>query len=248
MTLTLENISLHLGQTEILKNISTRFHPGQLNGLIGINGSGKSMLLKSILKLMPAKGSVSFNGLPLSPLDYSYIPQNSSISANFSVFEIILLGLYQDLSWKISEEEIQKVEEIAQLLHLEDLATRSYRTLSGGQQQMVLLAQALVKAPKLIFADEPTSALDISNQLEYMQCLQQYTQNHHCTTVIILHDLALMSRFIDYFYVLKKGQLIAEGDRQKILCQKVLEDVYHVQLDISKTKDGYLAILPISNL
>lgn len=245
MTLTLKNLSLDIEKTPILKDITCTFEKGQLNGIIGINGSGKSMLLKSILHIEKSYGTVTFNGLKLDPKSYSYISQSNPIEADFSVFEIVLLGLYQDLLWTVQEEQIQKVNQLLKNLHLEHLSHRKFNTLSGGQQQMVLLAQALVKKPQLILADEPTSALDIRNQLEYMNTLRTYTIKNQATTLLVLHDLSLMCRFIDYFYLIEDGQLIKHGPKEAILQEGTLEDLYDVTLDITKTKTGYQSILPI---
>ena len=246
MTLDVQNLSLTLSHKNLIKNISCSFQEGQLNGIIGINGSGKSMFLKSILGLQPSWGKVLYKGHPLDPSKYSYISQSNYIEANFTVFEIVLFGLYQDLLWKVQKDQAQKVMDILKDLHLEDIASRQFNTLSGGQQQMVLLAQALVKKPQLIFADEPTSALDIRNQLEYMTALRAYTLDNQATCLIVLHDLSLMCRYIDYFYLIERGQLIKEGTKDSILEKQTLEDLYAVTMDISATKTGYQSILPIN--
>lgn len=245
MTLSLKNLSLTIEKTPILKDITCRFEKSQLNGIIGVNGSGKSMLIKSILSIQKSCGTVTFNGSKLDPKNYSYISQSNTIEADFSVFEIVLLGLYQDLLWTVQQEQINKVSKILKNLHLEHLSHRKFNTLSGGQQQMVLLAQALVKEPQLILADEPTSALDIRNQLEYMTALKDYTIKNQATTLLVLHDLSLMCRFIDYFYLIENGMLLKHGPKEAILQEETLEDLYEVNLDISKTKTGYRSILPI---
>lgn len=246
MTLDVQDLSLTLGHKKLIKNISCSFQEGQLNGIIGINGAGKSMFLKSILGLQPIRGKVLYKGQHLDPSKYSYISQSNYIEANFTVFEIVLFGLYQDLVWKVQKDQAQKVMDILKDLHLEDIASRQFNTLSGGQQQMVLLAQALVKKPQLIFADEPTSALDIRNQLEYMTALKTYTLDNQATCLVVLHDLSLMCRYIDYFYLIEDGQLIKEGTKDQILEKQTLEDLYEVTMDISATKNGYQSILPIN--
>lgn len=248
MNLTVENLNLNIKDKKILKDINVNFKDSVLNGIIGINGSGKSMFLKSVLGIMNAKGRVSFENKDLNPIDYSYISQSTNLETDFTVYEVILLGLYQNLSWKISEEALKKVDDIIETLNLKNLEGRNFNTLSGGQKQMVLLAQALIKKPRIIFADEPTSALDICNQIEYMKILKDYTYKNKCITLIVLHDLSLMSRFIDYFYVVEKGSINLCGENKNIIKKEVLEDVYNVEIEVTETKNLYKSILPIDTL
>lgn len=248
MNLNVSNINLDISKKNILFNINADFKDSILNGIIGVNGSGKSMFLKSILGITNAFGDVKYNDEKLNPIDYSYISQTVNLETEYTVYEVILLGLYQNLSWKIDEETLTKVDNIIKKLDLELISNRSFSSLSGGQKQMVLLAQALVKSPKLIFADEPTSALDISNQIEYMKILKDYTYKNKCITIIVLHDLSLMSRFIDYFYVIEEGQIVLEGENKNIIKKEVLEDVYNVKVDVTETLNSYKSILPIDTL
>lgn len=248
MNLNVSNINLDISKKNILFNINADFKDSILNGIIGVNGSGKSMFLKSILGITNAFGDVKYNDEKLNPIDYSYISQTVNLETEYTVYEVILLGLYQNLSWKIDEETLTKVDNIIKKLDLELISNRSFSSLSGGQKQMVLLAQALVKSPKLIFADEPTSALDISNQIEYMKILKDYTYKNKCITIIVLHDLSLMSRFIDYFYVIEEGQIVLEGENKNIIKKEVLEGVYNVKVDVTETLNSYKSILPIDTL
>ncbi len=248
MNLNVSNINLDISKKNILFNINADFKDSILNGIIGVNGSGKSMFLKSILGITNAFGDVKYNDEKLNPIDYSYISQTVNLETEYTVYEVILLGLYQNLSWKIDEETLTKVDNIIKKLDIELISNRSFSSLSGGQKQMVLLAQALVKSPKLIFADEPTSALDISNQIEYMKILKDYTYKNKCITIIVLHDLSLMSRFIDYFYVIEEGQIVLEGENKNIIKKEVLEDVYNVKVDVTETLNSYKSILPIDTL
>ena len=171
MSLIVEGIKLKKNNTQILKGISCEFKPGIINGVIGVNGSGKSMFIKSIIKLEHAEGNISFNGSKLKNEDFSYIAQGSEAICDLSVYEVVLLGLYQSLGWSVSKEQMEKVDNVLNRLNLKSMEARNFQTLSGGQRQMVLLAQALVKEPKIIFADEPTSALDLRNQLEYLSII-----------------------------------------------------------------------------
>ena len=110
---------------------------------------------------------------------------------------------------------------------------------------MVFLAQALVKEPKVIIADEPISALDLRNQLSYLNILSQYTKRNSAITIIVLHDLSLISRFTKRIHIIEKGLMTTIGEREEVIRKNILESVYGVEVEINTTKQGFLSILPI---
>lgn len=245
MDLKVYNVNLTKNKTEILKDISCSFKSGVLNGVIGINGSGKSMFLKSIIGLENAKGKVLLDGIGFSNKDFSYIPQDSEATNGMTVFEVVLLGLYNELSWHITEEQVKKTLSVIDELDLNKIRDRDMKTLSGGQRQMVFLAQALVKEPKVIIADEPISALDLRNQLSYLNILSEYTKRNSTITIIVLHDLSLISRFTKRVHIIEKGEMTTIGEREEVIKKSILESVYGVEVEINTTEQGFLSILPI---
>lgn len=245
MDLKVYNISLDKNKTEILKDISCSFKSGVLNGVIGVNGSGKSMFLKSIIGLENAKGKVLLDGIEFSNKDFSYIPQDSEATNGMTVFEVVLLGLYNELSWRIKEEQVSKTLSIIDELDLNEIRDRDMKTLSGGQRQMVFLAQALVKEPKVIIADEPISALDLRNQLSYLNILLQYTKRKSAISIIVLYDLSLISRFTKRIHIIEKGLMTTIGESEEVIKKNILESVYGVEVEINTTEQGFLSILPI---
>lgn len=245
MNLEAIRINLYKSNTQILKDISCAFQPGILNGIIGVNGSGKSMFLKSLIGLESAKGEVLFGGKSFRTDDFSYIPQDSESAHNMTVFDVVLLGLYDELYWRVNSEQLDKTYKIIEELGLSNLCDRKLSTLSGGQRQMVFLAQALVKQPKVILADEPISALDLKNQLSYLNILSRYTEKTSAITIIVLHDLSLISRFAKQIYIIEKGELTTIGNREEVIKKEILESVYGVELEINLTNQGFLSILPI---
>ncbi|CAK1234179.1 ABC-type cobalamin/Fe3+-siderophores transport system [Fructobacillus cardui] len=100
----------------------------------------------------------------------SYIPQKVTADQYFTVFEFILLGLYGDLDFRVNDGQLVAIESVMDELEISDVADQQFADLSGGQQQLVVLAHALVRQPTVIIADEPTSALDIKKQLQYLTC------------------------------------------------------------------------------
>lgn len=131
-------------------------------------------------------------------------------------------------------------------MRLSHLADRDFSTLSGGQKQTILLAQAPIKKPKVIIADEPTSALDLANQLHYIETLKHYIKSQQAIGIIVLHDLTLTSRYADRLYVMQQGQLTAEGTVTDLMTRERLETLYDVKLEISRTLQA-LSLLSPSN-
>ncbi|TDL94165.1 ABC transporter ATP-binding protein [Macrococcus brunensis] len=244
MKLTVNNLSLKKGRNDIVQHVTTAFDAGQLSCIIGVNGSGKSMLLKTLLGLEKGSGTVLLDQAPLSFSDLSYIPQGSE-DLHLTVFEVILLGLHAELNWRVSSEQLTQVEHLLSDMRLSHLADRDFSTLSGGQKQMILLAQALIKKPKVIIADEPTSALDLANQLHYIETLKHYIKSQQAIGIIVLHDLTLTSRYADRLYVMQQGQLTAEGTVTDLMTRERLETLYDVKLEISRTPAGFISIIPI---
>lgn len=244
MTLKIEHLNLKIGDKEILKDISCEFYPGINHAIIGINGAGKSMLIKSIIGIWKATGKITFNGEELKLEDISYLSQLGSVRSNLSVFEIVLLGIYNELNFKVTNDQKKRVIDIIEELNISHLINKKFNNLSGGQKQMVLLGQALISNPKILFLDEPTSALDLKHQLKLFETVNKYNKENGCITLCILHDLTLVSRFSQKTLVLNHGEILEYGDTDEVLKKCYLEDAYGVTLDIERNKRGYLTIMP----
>lgn len=241
MTILVENLTVQKKAKPILKDVNCRFEDGHLSTIIGVNGSGKSVFLKALLGFEKKDGQVTFE----KDHKISYIPQKVTADQYFTVFEFILLGLYGDLDFRVNDDQLQAIESVMDELGIGDLADQQFADLSGGQQQLVVLAQALVRHPTVIIADEPTSALDIKKQLQYLQTLQRYVHRHQIVGIIVIHDLTLAARFSDSLYLMQGGQLISTGNPDQALQQERLEDLYGVELEMKETVDQHLAIIPL---
>ncbi|MDF7627121.1 ABC transporter ATP-binding protein [Lactobacillaceae bacterium L1_55_11] len=240
MTITVQNLNLSKGRQPILKDINARFASGTLTSIIGVNGSGKSMLVKALVGLENYQGEVK-----LADDKVAYIPQSTVSDQYFSVFEFVLMGLYGSLSWQVSDQQVDQVNQVLVDLKLSHLADRKFGALSGGQQQLVVLAQALVGQPTVLIADEPTSALDLNKQLEYLNVVQNYVHQHDIVGIMVIHDLTLAARFSDQIYLMDQGQLTTTGTPDEVLQVEALQNLYGVGLEIMTTRDGHLAVIPL---
>jgi iron complex transport system ATP-binding protein len=225
---------------DVLKGISFKAKPGEITAIIGPNGAGKSTLLKIIAGLLKPKiGSVLLNGVDIAEMSrdervkiVSYLPQENVIPGILTVYEVVLLGRIPYLSWKVKDEDLRITEKFLRDLGLEKYAKRFAHQLSGGERQMVLIAQALVREPKVLLLDEPVSNLDIKNQLEILDLIRKITVAKGITTIVILHDLNLASRFADKLVVLNNGSLYAFGTPMEVLTPEMLAKVYGVEAKV----------------
>lgn len=219
----------------IFENLSINFSKG-FNVILGPNGAGKSTLLKAIFGLLKYKGEIYYDNVNLSKINFnkkteliSYLPQMDLNVSPLTVLEMVLLGRLPELHQKISDEDIKAVTEILKALNIEDLITKKFSELSGGQKKMVFIAQTLVRNPKLVLLDEPTNSLDLQKQLELCQFLQNFIELKKVDIVTVLHDINLAIRYADYIVILTNdGKLYDSGEARKVITEKMLREVYGV--------------------
>lgn len=238
--LEVRNLSLAFDDLVLADNMNFTLDQGKTHVIIGPNGTGKSSLLKTLFgDIQPQSGEVLYQGAALTKATlnpwrqrFGYMPQDINLDVGLSVLEVVLLGQLNALSLKLGdsllEEALQALDQIG-LLHL---ANRDVRTLSGGQCQMILFAQALMRKPEILMLDEPVSALDLHFQQVLLDHLDQQTKQKGWISLMILHDLNLAAQYADNLLVLKGGKVVAQGAPKDILTSELIEDVYGVKADI----------------
>lgn len=247
MKLQTEDIRVSFAENIVLRGISAAFAEGTLNAVIGVNGAGKTVYVKSIANLLPFTGRVRLeNGNSRYGInEIAYVPQMTAITSELTVMEMVLLGKVRQLVWRVRPEVIREVEEVLSMLNLEDLAERRFSTLSGGQKQLVVMAQSIISKPKVLLLDEPTSALDLKHQIEVLDVARKYSQTHGAITLVVMHDLSLVSRYSDTVLVLDGGNVLRHGSPVEVMEKDLLEKVYGVEVEVSTTELGYRTVTPI---
>lgn len=249
INLEVENINVYYSNQQILKNISATFQGGQMTAVIGRNGSGKTTFIKAIANQVKKSGNVSLynsvDGTSYPITEIAYLPQMENINSRLTVFEMVLLGLVRELSWRVTDEQIAAVTEVLTELNLLEISNKTFNNLSGGQKQLVLMAQSFVSKPKVLLLDEPTSALDLRHQLTVMDLAKKYTIKMGTILIFVVHDLMLASRYCDNMILLDKMEIQAYDKPEKVLIPEILEDIYHVKICVEKTSLGYLNVVPI---
>ena len=248
--LKLDKLAVSYGQNPVLFDICANINGAQLISVIGHNGSGKTTLLKAIAGLTNHQGEVSVieDGHEIAASAIRYVPQLSGISSTLTVFEMVLLGLVKTLSWCVTQEIFDRVDATLHALEIDQLANTPVNKLSGGQRQLVFLAQAFVSEPKVLLLDEPTSALDLRHQLIVMNAVREYTQKKKAITLVIMHDLLTAARFSQQILLLEKGTLSILDEPELVLQAQRLERIYNVSVSIEKTASDFLNVVPIKPL
>lgn len=244
--LEVRDLSLSFDDLVLADNMSFSLKPGQTHVIIGPNGTGKSSLLKTLFgDIQPQQGEILFSGQMLTKQTlndwrkrFGYMPQDIRLDVGLSVLEVVLLGQLNALSLKLGDSLIEEALHALDQIGLLHLANRDVRTLSGGQCQMILFAQALMRKPEILMLDEPVSALDLHFQQVLLDHLDQQTKQKHWVSLMILHDLNLAAQYADNLLVLKGGKLVAQGAPADILTPDLVHEVYGVKADVQLDSVG----------
>ncbi|EDM24078.1 ABC transporter ATP-binding protein [Caminibacter mediatlanticus] len=247
MYLVIDNIKVNLKSKEILNNVTFKVKRGEVVGILGKNGVGKSTLLKYIAKLLPNKGKVYLSNKDLHKISnkelakkLSYVSQTQN-GGFLSVYETLLLGRKPYFSFSPSKEDIKKVEQIIEKLNLKDIQNKKTNELSGGELQKVMIAKELVKQSEILLFDEPTNNLDIKNQIEILDYIKETTKKNNLITLIIIHDINLSLKYCDKFMMIKDKKIIYEGD-ESIITPSTLKEIYEIDAKICIYKERKVVI------
>jgi iron complex transport system ATP-binding protein len=256
MRLIIENLKFSYGSQPILNGVNIREAlPGQMTATVGPNAAGKTTLFKCIGGLLKPEGKVLLDEKELKHLrreeitkHVTYLPQENPVNAVLTVFEAVLLARKHSLSWRVSAEDLESVSQVLEDLEIQELALGYLNELSGGQKQMVSIAQALVRSPQVLLMDEPTSSLDLQHQLEVLDLIRKVTIEREITKLIALHDLNLAARYAHQFVVMSNGTVYAAGQATAVLTSEMLRDVYQVHAAVHIGGDQIPQITPIRSV
>lgn len=256
VTLTVEGLRFSYGPNRILDDITIpRLPPGAITALVGPNAAGKTTLLKCTAGLLRYGGRVLLDGRDAARMRrdeltrrMSYLPQETPVHAVLTAFEAVLLARQHAFAWRVGEGDLVLVERTLRALDIEHLAMRYVNELSGGQRQLVSIAQALVRQPEVLLLDEPTSNLDLQRQLEVLALVRRVSAERGITTLITMHDLNLAGRYAAHVIVLHRGSVYAAGAAADVLTSEMLRDVYGVRASIRPDADGVPQVNAIASL
>ncbi|CAI8725385.1 ABC transporter ATP-binding protein [Pseudomonas sp. IT-P291] len=238
--LQLENLGARYGQREIIRDVSTAtFFGGQVVAVVGPNAAGKSTLFKRMAGLIDGPGQVILQESKRGPTGISYMPQGLNASARLTVYESVLLARKQlTPGWIVHDDELKLVDEILAALGITGLSFRNLGELSGGQQQLVSIAQTLVREPEILLMDEPTSALDMHRQVQVLNFMRSLARKREVIVFIAIHDLNQALRFADQVLVIADGTTQGSGPSHEVITESMLRSVYKVEARIELCSRG----------
>lgn len=223
--------------------------PGRVVALVGPNAAGKSTLLRALAGLVPVQGDIRLGETSVLDLNrmqraerFGFMPQALPQGVNLSVLETLLGALRTGNTSGRSTRDLQlQAHALLERLGIAHLALLELTRLSGGQRQMVSLAQAVIRQPHVLLLDEPTSALDLRHQAAVMGMARSLADDGRIL-IAVLHDLNLAARWADDIIVLRAGQLYSSGTPRQTLTSTMLAEVYRIEARVESCSRGHLQI------
>lgn len=251
MSLSVQHLCFSYGKQAILRDVSFAVQPGELLAVLGANGAGKSTLFRCILGALPDySGVISVNDTDLRRLSarelakyIAYIPQSHRPTSGYTVLDTALMGLSRQIgtfSQPRGEHTALALSALSRL-GIADLADRDFSRLSGGEQQLVLIARAITQQADVMVMDEPTSSLDYGNGLRVLQQVKELTKQGY-TVLLSTHNPQHALSFADRVLALHDGEVAAFGAAEEVLTPALLEKLYHVRTAFAETENGTVIV------
>ena len=253
--LTIKNVSIGYGtQPATLQNVSVQVDRSEILCLIGKNGLGKTTLLRGITGLLPLRnGTILYDHTDLTEMDprtrarlVSVVPQAVRLPPGYTVYETVSHGRTPYLNWygRLSGADEEIIGNAIRITGLQDFSEKEVSSLSGGEQQRVILARALAQNAPVMILDEPTNYLDLHYQVALLKLEREICRKNRLAVILIMHDLNLAARFADRIAILHNGRIAEVGTPSEVLREDLLSEVYDTPVRVIRHHEEGLIILP----
>src|SRR5437899_3031410 len=250
-----EDAAVALGGRIIWQDVRLFVQPGEFLAILGPNGAGKSTFLKAILGLIPlSRGTISVLGHPArrGNAAIGYVPQRRHFEADVRVRgrSIVRLGL-DGRNWGLpvpffqrakAREAARRVQEAIDLVGAGAYADRPIGELSGGEQQRLLIAQALVTRPRILALDEPLDSLDLRNQQGVAGVIRQISQETGAAVLLVAHDVNPILPAVDRVVYIAHGQ-VEVGTPEEVITTETLSRLYTTPIEVLRASDGRIVVV-----
>ena len=250
--LDVNDVAAGYGKRKVLRGASIRtLKPGTVTGLLGPNAAGKSTLMTTLAGIRkPMSGEIVLTrdnerviGSELREV-VGYVPQDLPASASLTAFESVLVSGLRAVRLRVRGSEIEHTAVALRKVGIEHLADRFVGELSGGQRQLVAVAQMFVRDPEIMLLDEPTSALDLRHQVELLKLVRAEVASRSSLALVAIHDLNLAARYCDELVMLHDGHVVAQGSPVDVLTPDLLARVYGIRARVLDD-EGVPVVCPI---
>jgi zinc/manganese transport system ATP-binding protein len=243
----LEAAAARISGRTVWSDVDVAIAHGEFTAILGPNGSGKTTLLRVLLGELPlAAGRASVLGDPPGAANrrIGYLPQRRHFDAGIRIrgIDLVRLGL-DGARWGLPVRRAwrERVAEVIELVGADRYATRPIGRLSGGEQQRLLIAQALVSAPSLLILDEPLDSLDLPNQTAVAALLARICRQQGVTVLLVAHDVNPLLSYLDRVVYFGAGH-VAAGAPRDVITAATLSRLYGVAVEVLRTADGRLVV------
>lgn len=244
----IQGLSKQFGENVVLEDINLRIEDGDIYGLVGASGAGKSTVLRCMNGLIPyTSGSIRVDGKEVKDLvdkdlrdlqkDMAMIFQNFNLMSRKTVYENIAFPMR---CWKYPKDEIDKtVRELAETVGIESKLKEKPISLSGGQKQRVAIARALAMNPKILLSDESTSALDPKTTQSILELLKRINVERNITIAVVSHQMEVIRSVCNNMSLLEDGRIVATGSVKELFFRNPHELNAFLGEDSATPPDGY---------
>ena len=249
MNIHAENVELSFGSTQILNHIGIDVRSREFVGVIGPNGSGKSTFLKCIYRVLkPDGGDILLDDVPISAFSVretakrlAVLSQHNYYNFEFTVRDIVLMGRspHKRMMERDTKADFDIVEDSLRRVGMLGFIDRIFSTLSGGEQQRIILARALAQQTECLILDEPTNHLDIKYQLQILDVVKKLG----VTVLAAFHDLNIAAMYCDRIFAVDGGRVVASGTPREVLTPALIRRLYEVDADVRSEPDGQINIV-----
>lgn len=237
----IENLKGGYSNSPIINDVHLEIKQGEFFALLGPNGSGKTTLFRLITGQLPKiAGDIFLSGRNISSLSklekakkMAILTQEAHVSFDYTVEEIVSLGRYphqKGFLKSLSKTDWNVIENVMEITNIHQFRKMTFRMISGGEKQRVLLAKALAQEPEILLLDEPTNHLDIKHTFQMLDLLKERQRINRLTVFAILHDLNVASLYADRIALLHHGRFLEVGDVDLLRKTDQLKNVYEVEL------------------
>jgi len=235
-----KGITKRYGNKNVVDDVSLTIAKGKITSFIGPNGAGKSTVLSMVSRLIAKdEGIISIEDKEIGKWKsnelakkISILKQSNNINLRLTIRELVSFGRFPYSQGRLSKEDWEHVDNAISYMELEDMQDKFLDQLSGGQRQRAYIAMVIAQDTEYVLLDEPLNNLDMKHSVQIMQVLRRLVDELGKTVVIVLHDINFASVYSDYIVALKDGKVVKEGKTEEIIDQKVLKDIYEMDIHI----------------